>query len=595
MDLDLRPEGGQTHKSKSVLFLVPYFVRLSSLSSLSIFKVETVAAIELLLSSCILEESQEDAYLIRIDRTLSCTITLIDKSTHFAKESPSFEHARTMICNACGKPPFANQKLSKCRNCQCAVYHGAVCQRNDWKRHKRVCPKIAAIFVPLNNEILGLGDTRGKLLWWDNISGSERAHHESLWREGYRIWNERRDYMLAVKKFQQSLESCQKAWQSYSQEGKRTDHQSKKSEGLQQQVDKFAFTLAKRLLFCAYCELDGQAIDAGRQRLVQCIYILFATRSAFVNQHELMQDWNDAWMELMLSMEEVAEQREFAKNIAALALLSVVKEKNSLSISSPDSSTPFAPCGWTDPWQRPGYMATQLFQKSPLYVPRNTHPSWCRQLEDHFPEILEDYQRLRQSARGWSKVGSGDRGSGQDDHRVVAGQGWSEYVLFGTGEQEGVEAASRTRTLIRQIVPDAVSLAQQGGGEVIFSRLAPHTHIQAHCGPTNLRWTAHLGLVVPQRSSSSRKSGEDRLDTQCQIRVGTYWHHWDPGKILLFDDSFEHEVRNDTDEERIVLLLRLWHPQLPVHLRQTCLAEARQNKESAVEKRYHPPPPSSID
>ena len=34
------------------------------------------------------------------------------------------------------------------------------------------------------------------------------------------------------------------------------------------------------------------------------------------------------------------------------------------------------------------------------------------------------------------------------------------------------------------------------------------------------------------------------------------------GKVLLFDDSFEHEVRNDTNEDRVVLLIRVRHPEL---------------------------------
>ena len=219
---------------------------------------------------------------------------------------------------------------------------------------------------------------------------------------------------------------------------------------------------------------------------------------------------------------------------------------------------------------------------SPYFGVHHEYPTWCQQLEQNFHTILEDYETLRTSSLGWSKVGSGDRGSGMTDHRVVAGQDWSEYVLFGTGQQH-CRNATKTRSLIRRIIPDAVSLAEQGGGEVIFSRLAPRTHIRAHCGPTNLRWTAHLGLVVPKLS--------DEGGSRCQIRVGESWHCWEPGKILLFDDSFEHEVRNDTEEDRVVLLLRLWHPSLPTECRNDALLQARHRKSVTVEKRYHPPKP----
>ena len=37
--------------------------------------------------------------------------------------------------------------------------------------------------------------------------------------------------------------------------------------------------------------------------------------------------------------------------------------------------------------------------------------------------------------------------------------------------------------------------------------------------------------------------------------------HWTPGKVFVFDDTAVHEVRNDTDEERVVLL---WHVDRPM-------------------------------
>lgn len=33
-------------------------------------------------------------------------------------------------------------------------------------------------------------------------------------------------------------------------------------------------------------------------------------------------------------------------------------------------------------------------------------------------------------------------------------------------------------------------------------------------------------------------------------------------QALFFDDTYEHEVFNKTDEERVVLLFDLWHPEL---------------------------------
>jgi aspartate beta-hydroxylase len=66
-------------------------------------------------------------------------------------------------------------------------------------------------------------------------------------------------------------------------------------------------------------------------------------------------------------------------------------------------------------------------------------------------------------------------------------------------------------------------------GSHFFSRLEPHTHLAAHCGPSNLRLRVHLGLLVPEG---------------CRIRVGDETRAWSEGECMVFDDSIEHEVRH---------------------------------------------------
>lgn len=40
------------------------------------------------------------------------------------------------------------------------------------------------------------------------------------------------------------------------------------------------------------------------------------------------------------------------------------------------------------------------------------------------------------------------------------------------------------------------------------------------------------------------------------------WLHRREGELLLFDSSFLHEAYNRSMEDRYVLLLRVWHPEL---------------------------------
>ena len=103
-----------------------------------------------------------------------------------------------------------------------------------------------------------------------------------------------------------------------------------------------------------------------------------------------------------------------------------------------------------------------------------------------------------------------------------------------------------------------------GGGEVIFSLLAPHTKIAPRCASTNIRLTAHLGLYVPtkqddngtnEQGMASSTSSQQRPPPKCGIRVRDKWYTWNVGKVLVFDDSYEHEVVNDTNECCAVLLI----------------------------------------
>jgi len=95
----------------------------------------------------------------------------------------------------------------------------------------------------------------------------------------------------------------------------------------------------------------------------------------------------------------------------------------------------------------------------------------------------------------------------------------------------------------------AIPLADIGGlcPNAMFSALAPKAHIPPHNGETNARVVAHLPLIVPE---------------QCSYRVGFDWRRWQVGETLIFDDTIEHEARNDSDELRVVLIFDLWNPLL---------------------------------
>lgn len=84
--------------------------------------------------------------------------------------------------------------------------------------------------------------------------------------------------------------------------------------------------------------------------------------------------------------------------------------------------------------------------------------------------------------------------------------------------------------------------------EVFFSILKPGVHIPPHFGLANTRLTSHLPLIIPKET--------------CRIRVADQVHHWREGELFLFDDSFNHEAWNESEDTRVVLIFESWRPDL---------------------------------
>ena len=326
--------------------------------------------------------------------------------------------------------------------------------------------------------------------------------------------------------------------------------------------------LAPLYLFLAGCYLDAQEFDLAETLCRQGL-------NAILHQQHDNDDHKQTVIRLVQELMSCWEENP--------AVTIHCQQARSLLQWLHDDYPTMVTTYWPDPWQRPAFSYRGL--PSQAVCPRSDHPAWCRALEDEFAWIQQECQTSCYDA--WQDlpvVGSGThrQGAGAHDGIVVNATGdWREAVLFGAGESPAI--APRTRTWVKEHCPDAVSLARQGGGEVIISVLAPHTRIAPHCASTNLRWTAHLGLRVPTTTTTA--------EARVQIRIADSWYSWQEGRVLVFDDSYEHEVVNDSDEIRVVLLLRFWNPHLALAARRTAMPLALQWKEQEQERRFHPPTP----
>ena len=58
----------------------------------------------------------------------------------------------------------------------------------------------------------------------------------------------------------------------------------------------------------------------------------------------------------------------------------------------------------------------------------------------------------------------------------------------------------------------------------------------------------HLALKVPQERE------------KCFINVDGRYYHWSEGKGVIFDDVYDHWVRNDSNETRVILFVDILRP-----------------------------------
>lgn len=121
---------------------------------------------------------------------------------------------------------------------------------------------------------------------------------------------------------------------------------------------------------------------------------------------------------------------------------------------------------------------------------------------------------------------------------------WSALFLYKDGERQEANAARCPKTLAALGQAPIVRIPHRGPTH-FFSLLEPKTRIPPHTGTTNTRLTVHLPLIVPPN---------------CGFRVGTQTREWHAGKLLIFDDTIEHEAWNDSEEERVILIFDIWNP-----------------------------------
>ena len=199
----------------------------------------------------------------------------------------------------------------------------------------------------------------------------------------------------------------------------------------------------------------------------------------------------------------------------------------------------------------------QIFPQQPLvfYYPylaqrqffEREEFDWVSEIEAATPVIREELLALLERGADFRPYVEDEANRPQRQfHHLNNDPSWSALYLW-RDSLLVPEIAERCPRTVEALSKVPLTHIGQRTPSALFSRLEPGAHIPPHTGMLNCRLICHLPLIVPRG---------------CWLRVGNETREWEEGKMLIFDDSIEHEARNPTGELRIILLFDVWRPEL---------------------------------
>lgn len=138
-----------------------------------------------------------------------------------------------------------------------------------------------------------------------------------------------------------------------------------------------------------------------------------------------------------------------------------------------------------------------------------------------------------------------DRPNG-DQAGMLDNPDWSAIFLWKDGIEQP-EIAARCPETLKALASVPLCRIPGRTPSILFSKLAAGARIPPHNGMINTRLICHLPLITPPG---------------CRLRVGNAVREWQDGIAWAFDDTIEHEARNDSDQHRVILIFDVWKDEI---------------------------------
>ncbi len=187
-----------------------------------------------------------------------------------------------------------------------------------------------------------------------------------------------------------------------------------------------------------------------------------------------------------------------------------------------------------------GFLAAQSLVPTDPILDSRLFP-WIGAFEREWKTVRAELERVLVHREALPKFYEVNR----DQKRIAGDDNWKTFVFFGFQFRSEVNC---------RLCPETTRLLEQVPRleTAFFSILAPGAHIPRHRGVPKGLIRCHIPLIVPRKSQD------------CVMWVKDVPCSWQEGKALVFDDTYPHEVRNATDESRVVLLFDFERPMRPL-------------------------------
>lgn len=183
-------------------------------------------------------------------------------------------------------------------------------------------------------------------------------------------------------------------------------------------------------------------------------------------------------------------------------------------------------------------------ERPAFYDIDKTYPAF-RLLDRSYPMIREEMESVLNFRERIPRYHDLDRAESYIAGSKDPDKNWRVFMLWSAAGRPTANQVRcpRTTALLRKV---------PGLYQAFFSILDPGKSIPAHSGGYYGYLRYHLGLRVPKNNPP-------------RMRVKDQFHSWEEGRSILFDDSWNHEVFNTSDDLRVVLIVDVLRP-MPLSL-----------------------------